>query len=114
MNKRFTFRNMDHSDAIQNYAEEQLVKIEEFLSNEREPIYLDLVFEPSKTHAHHRVEMHIKTPHYSKNSDYEGPEFYRVLERVIDTMYRELCEQKRRNIDKLKEAGRHDELKKIR
>ncbi len=114
MNKRITFRHMDHSEAMENYANEHLAKIEEFLSNERDPIFIDLIFEPSTVHAHHRVELQINSPHYNKNSDYEGPEFYKVLDRVIDTMYRELLEQKRRNHEQEKEVGRHDEMKKLR
>lgn len=114
MFKRITFRHMDHSSVMENYANEQLAKIEEFLANEREPVYLDLMLEPSKTREHNRVELRIKTPHYEKVSDYEGPKFYDVLDRVIDIMYKELHEEKRRQHDKIKEQGRHDELKKQR
>lgn len=116
MNKRIVFRNMEKSDAMKDYANEQLVKIEQFLSEERSPINIDLVFEPSKTHDHHRIELRVKTPHYDKISDYEytGTKFYDVLDRVIDVMYRELHEEKRKNHDREKMVGRHDDVKKQR
>ncbi len=116
MIKRIVFRNMDKSDIMEAYANQQLAKIEQFLSEERSPVHIDLFFEPSKVHEHHRVELRIKTPHYDKNSDYEheGMDFYKVLDRVIDVMYRELLEQKRKNIEREKTVGRHEETKKQR
>lgn len=113
MHKRITFRNMDKSSAMEGYANEQLSKIEEFLKNERTPIYIDLVFEPSKFREHHRVELRVKTPNYDEISNYEheGTQFYDVVDRVIDVMYRNLCEKKKQLHDKLKSVGRHDDFK---
>ena len=116
MNKRIVFRNMDHSDVMEKYANEQLEKIIQFLENDRGPVYIDLYLEPSKVHEHPRVELHVKSAEYNLNSsyEYEGVGFYDVLDRVIDTMYRELHEAKRKNHDLEKMRGRHDEVKKQR
>jgi len=116
MHKRITFRNMEHSEVMEDYANQQLKKIEEFLSNEPTPVYIDLVLEPSKVHEHHRVELRVKSPNYERISNYEheGMDFYDVLDRVIDVMYRGLHEDKKRLNDKKKTAGRHDEFKKER
>jgi ribosomal subunit interface protein len=113
MSKRIVFRHMDKSDAMEAYANDKLAKIEEFLANERSPVYIDLVFEPSKTREHHRIELRVKTPHYEKISDYEytGIAFYDVLDRVIDVMYRELHEEKRKQHDHEKKVGRQDDPK---
>lgn len=51
MNKRITFRNIEKSSEIEAYANQQLAKIEEFLHSERPPIYIDLIFEPSRVRA---------------------------------------------------------------
>ena len=99
MHKRITFRNMDHVTSIENYANDMLKKIETFLENEPSPVYIDLVLEPSKVHEHHRVELRVKSPHYDMISNYEGPEFYKILDRVIDVMYEELHRAKRKKID---------------
>jgi len=116
MNKRIVFRNMDHSDVMEAYANEQLKKIEEFLEHDRDPIFIDLYLEPSHVHEHHRVELHVKSPSYDLNSSYEheGLGFYDILDRVIDVMYRELREAKRKNHDQEKMRGRHDDIKKER
>lgn len=116
MNKRIVFRNMGHSDVMEAYANDQLEKIVEFLENDRGPVHIDLYLEPSKVHEHHRVELHVKSAEYNLNSHYEreGMSFYDTLDHVIDVMYRQLHERKRRNHDEEKTRGRHDEFKKQR
>lgn len=114
MKTRYTFRHMEHSAAMESYAEEQMHKIYDFLAHESEPQSLELVLEPSKVHEHHRIELRIKTPHYDLISNYEGPKFYDVLDRVIDVMYKRLREEKKKHLDKRKMQGRHDEFKKQR
>ena len=114
MHKRITFKGMDHSEVLEIYANQQLEKVEEFLQHERSPIYMDLVFEPSHVHAHHKVELRVKSPNYDRISNYEGTDFYHTLDRVIDVMYQELHKDKQRHIDEKKMRGRHDEFKKQR
>ncbi len=108
---------MEHSDVMKRYANDQLEKIVTFLENERSPVYIDLIFEPTKIHEHHRVELRVKSPSYDlvSNYEYKGQAFYDVLDRVIDIMYRKLCEEKKREkIDNRKMRGRHDDFKKQR
>src|SRR5579872_5638596 len=116
MHKRITFRHMDKTEAMENYANEQLRKIEEFLSHEPTPVYLDLVFEPSKVREHHKIELRVKSPNFDAYStyEYEGTGFYDVLDRVIDVMYQELQEQKRKNIKERKHEARAEEFRKKR
>lgn len=98
---------MEHSEIMENYIHEQLAKVEAYLSHEREPIFIELVLEPAKVHAHHRIELRIKTPQYYLISNYEGPQFYDVLDRVIDIMYRQILEKKRQRDDE-KKSGKGD------
>lgn len=116
MNKKITFRGMDHSQIMEDHANQQLAKVEEFLSHEQGPIVIELVFIPSKVHEHHKVEMLVKTPNYDEFVSYEkeGMPFYETLDHVIDVMYRNLLKAKERMIDERKQVGRHDEFKKQR
>ena len=116
MNTRITFRNMDKSDVMETYARQQLEKIYEFLKNERTPIHIDLIFEPSKLREHHRVELRVKTPNYDLISNYEypGTGFYDVLDRVIDVMYKQLRDEKKKRVDSRKHLARADDFKKNR
>lgn len=114
MQKKITFRNTPHSDVAENYAHEQLARIEDFLKHERTPIIIDLIFTPGHLHAHHRVELLVKTPNYDLVNHFEGPEFYDAIDKVVDTMYRRLLEEKDKQLDDRKIVGRHDEFKKQR
>lgn len=116
MHKRITFRHMDKSEAMEQHSNDQLVKIEHFLEGEQRPIYIDLTLEPSKVHEHHRIELRVKSPHYDLVSHYEkeGVDFYEALDHVIDVMYHQLQEHKRRLDDDKKQVGRHEEFKKQR
>ena len=131
MHKRIVFKNTQHSSVMEDYANQQLAKIEEFLANSNimdhapggdakkiedsdAPIYLDLSIEPSKPREHNRVELRVKGPGYDLFSDYEGAETYDVLDRVIDVMYHQLREYKQKEVDMRKSLGRHEEFKKQR
>jgi len=114
MHKRITFKGMDHSKPLEDYANEQLERIVHFLKHDRTPINIDLFFEPSRVHAHHKVELRVNSPSYNKISSYEGTDFYHTLDRVIDVMYHELREEKKRHVDEKKMRGRHDDFKRQR
>jgi ribosomal subunit interface protein len=114
MNRRIAFRNMEKTNHMEEYCIGQLDKIEKFLENERPPVSIDLVLEPSKVHAHHQVELRVNTPHYHKKVQFEGPDFYLVLNRAFDTMYKELHEEKKKQKEHQRELNRHDEVKKAR
>lgn len=115
MHKRITFKDTQHSESMEQSANKLLEKIETFLTKEdRTPIYIDLILEPSHVHAHHKVELRVKTPNYDRHSSYEGKDFLHTLERVIDVMYRELHEDKKRHVEDKKMVGRHEEFKRER
>lgn len=114
MHKRITFRGMEHSQPMEDHANDMLARIEHILEEDRSPRYIDLVLQPSKVHAHHHVELRVKSPSYDRVVDYEGSDFYAVLDHVLDTMYRMLLEDKDRHIEDRKMLGRHEEFKKQR
>jgi ribosomal subunit interface protein len=102
MQKRITFRGMEHSPVIEQHADEQMSKIVTFLEHEPTPVFIDLVLEAHRHHAHHKVELRIKSPNYEVISNYEGPDLYKVLDRVLDVAYETLHEKKRQRVDKNK------------
>jgi len=107
MNKRIYFKDTKKSDEMEKYANQQLAKVEKFLENEPTPVFIDLTFAPSKVREHHRVELRVKSPHYELISEHEhqGDDFYDTLDRVIDTMYRRLHEEKEKRIDERNHGG---------
>ena len=101
MTKRIMFRHMDHSQPMQEHADKHLAKIERFLEHEPSPVHIDLVMEPSKTREHHRIELIVKSPSYDLvvHHEYTGENFYAALDKIIDTMYYQLHEHKRKKIE---------------
>ena len=110
MNKKIHFQGMESSQAVENYINDALVKIEKFLENEREPIYIDVTVRPGKPHAHYSAELRIKTPHGEIIAEREGAEPYLMIDLVIDSAYHQLHERKKerveheRTVDKYKGA----------
>lgn len=107
---------MDHSPEIEDHINKELAKIIHFLENEPTPIYIDMVVEPSKVHAHPRAELRIKAPHYDLITHYEheGIDMRGVINHVTHVMYTLLHEQKEKEKDQRKMRGRHESFKKQR
>lgn len=116
MHKRIMFKNMEHSDAMQEYVNHKLEKVEKFLKRESTPIYIDVILEQSSVHTHPRVEIRIKTTHFEEIAHYEheGVEIYEAIDRVIDVIYRLLRQHKEKEVSLRKARGRHDDFKKQR
>lgn len=102
MKKRILYKNMESTPVLEEFANKHLEKVEKILENEPTPIYLDLTLESMPTHAHHRVEMIVKSPHYDLVAHHEGPEMYQEIDHVVDTMIRELRKAKARLVDEAK------------
>lgn len=110
MNKQFTFRGMEHSPTIEEYARNQFDKIERFLEHEKEPQYVHMIFTAAFTHHHHRVELQVTTPQYKLIAHKEGPEFYDLISKVCDCMYQQLTEAKRQRVE-IEHTGIKREIK---
>lgn len=99
MQKRIVFRGMESSPVLEEYANKHLEKLDRLLENERSPIIIDLVMEASHVHAHHKVELRVKTPNYDLIAHHEGPELYQEVDRVVDKMIAELRRAKEKRVD---------------
>ena len=105
MHKRITFRHMDSEQVREKYFDEQLEKFVKFLNDAKSPVFIDVVLESGKIHAHHRVEVRVKSPNYDLVSHFEGPRMYDVIDEAIDRMYLELRKHKEKLVDKRKAGG---------
>lgn len=112
MNKRIVFRNMDHSDVMQEYADKQLKKIEDFIVHFNTPHTIDVYLEPSHVHMHHRVSLHVRCGSHTFESscEHEGMSFYDALDKAIDVMYKKLHDAKDKQEDQKKRAVKTEEF----
>jgi len=108
---RLAFRHTESTEHLENHINQQLKKVVDFISKEPTPITIDLVMTPSKNHAHHEVEIVIKSPNFNVIVKKEGPNFYQVLDEVIDTAHRNLLEADRKigHENKQKRLDKHHE-----
>jgi ribosomal subunit interface protein len=107
MQKKITFRHMEHTPILDSYINEQLAKLEEFLSHERDPIILEVVVEPHDLHAHHRASVLIKSPRFEVFVDKFGADMYQVISTAIDDAYEMLCKQKEKYVHDDKRGMQH-------
>ena len=106
MQKKITFENMEHSSPLEAHANEKLEKILEFLDEkDRTPMFIELWLKSFKTHPHHGVELHLKTPRFDLHAHDEGTDIYVVLDMTIDKMVELLKQAKAKAKDKEKKAG---------
>lgn len=94
MRKRVTFRHMETEPDLETHAYSVLDKIEAALSGENTPINLDLVLSPGRPHAHHLVELLVKTPHHDLVIKEEGPHMYQLMDKACDVACRKIHDQK--------------------
>ena len=99
MNKKIHFQGMESSAAIENYISEHIEKIEKFLSDVRDPVFIDFTVRPGRPHAHSQAELRIKTPYDHIIVQKEGAEPYKLIDIVIDEAYEALQEAKRKRVD---------------
>lgn len=77
----FTFRNLDSSDAIKNYASEKLSKIQKFL---RAP--LDAEVTVSIERHHHQVEVILRSDGHTFVATEQSEDMYASIDLVVDTV----------------------------
>lgn len=102
MKLTITFRNMDHSDLLHDYALNKFAKVRDFLEGTiaQEPTNVHIILTAGRTHHHHEVELHIQAPHYSTVIKRENPDMNLAIDQVMDIAVRELTQHKERLLDK--------------
>lgn len=116
MSKRVVFRGLEHSPVIEEHINNQLAKIDAFLSKERGPNDVSIAVEQHEKHAVNKVALHVRV---TFNSDAhsqdihvkkEGNELYRVIDETIDTAYRDLLNKKQEIVDDRRKQPKTNEV----
>jgi len=99
---RITFKNMKHSDILEEHIKQQRAKIEEFLANEATPVYIDVVVESNGEKQYYKLTSHVKSPSYDCYAEHTGTDPYTQANEVLDRMYDQLRRAKRALVDSQK------------
>lgn len=110
MNIRIAFRHMEQTPALEAHARKELLKLDKLIHAEHTPIFIDLVLEEHKLHAHNRVELRVNLPNGHFMAHSEGPDMYALINIVVDKMVTELRKEKDRKLSKRDRPDEHTDL----
>lgn len=89
MKVHFTFRNVESSEGIKNYAREKIGRMQKYL---RTPLEADVIL--SKERHNHRVEMSVRADGDRFAGTVESEDMYASIDLVIDKVDRQVREAK--------------------
>lgn len=106
MQKNITFPGIDSIEMV-NSVNKKLHKIEQFISDESDNKFMDIIFNVSKTDTDYVVEFHLKTHRYDLIVSHDGIDIDKEIDHVIDVMHQALLKAKQETIDQKKKDNFH-------
>jgi putative sigma-54 modulation protein len=85
MEVSFTFRNVESSEAVKNYAREKLTRLQKYV---RSPLRSDVIF--SHERHLHRVEVVVGGDGHRYTGTHESGDMYASIDLVFDKINRQL------------------------
>jgi len=98
----FTFRNVDSSEGIKNYATEKITKLQKYL---RAP--LDAEVTVSLERHLHCVDVNLQADGHRFAGHEESEDMYASIDLVMDKIDRQVREQKAAITDRKRHGGNH-------
>ncbi|HEX5656548.1 MAG TPA: ribosome-associated translation inhibitor RaiA [Polyangiales bacterium] len=96
----FTFRNIDSSDSLKNYASEKLSKLQKFM---RAPLDLDVNF---STERHfHQVEVVLRSDGHTYVATEQTEDMYASIDKVTDCIDQQVRRSKSAEHDRRRTAN---------
>ena len=89
MQVHFTFRNVESSEGIKNYAREKIARMQKYL---RTPLEADVIL--SKERHNHRVEMSVRADGDRFAGHVESEDMYASIDLVVDKVDRQVRKAK--------------------
>lgn len=113
MQKKITFTGRGRTPALDKHIDMQVAKIEQFLSEEPTPRVVEISVESHDVHQFNRVVARVKTPHYDCYAEHEGPDVMTEINEVMDRLYAQLRDTKKKLVDRHKKGCGKDCKEKI-
>jgi putative sigma-54 modulation protein len=100
MQVHFTFRNMESSEGVKNYAQEKIAKIQKFM---RSPIEADVVC--SLERHLHCIEISVRADGDRFAATVESENMYASIDLAIDKVERQVRDSKDVATDRVRHSG---------
>ena len=95
-----TFRGIDVSEAMENYAAKYLTKFKKYFGKlDPESIFVHVIFDGDMNHHQFSCQVRIKTAQFDLVVKKEGPEMYPIIDDAMHVMEQELQKSKQRVVD---------------
>jgi len=96
-----TFQNMDTSEPMEAHIREKLSRLADIRGSDPDasPFYVEVRLEAHHTHPHNRAQLHLKTPRFSIDTEYENEDMYWAIDHAIDRLFEKLKKEKSKLID---------------
>ena len=103
----YTFRNMESSDGIKNYASEKIGKIQKYM---RSPLHAEVTF--SMERHLHRVDLNLTGDGHQYAGHGDSDDMYASIDQVVDKIDRQVRDAKATETHRRRHSGeslRHPE-----
>lgn len=100
MEVAFTFRNVESSEGVKNYAREKISRLQK---NVRAPLNVDIVL--SHERHLHRVEVAMAAGGNRYAGAHESADMYASIDLVVDKLDRQMRDSKQEATDRKKHSG---------
>ena len=103
----YTFRNMESSDGVKNYASEKIGKIQKYM---RAPLHAEVTF--SMERHFHRVDLNLTGDGHQYASHGQSEDMYATIDQVVDKIDRQVRDMKATETHRRRNSGeslRHPE-----
>lgn len=100
MQVHFTFRNVESSEAVKNYAREKIARLQKYM---RTPLEADVIL--SMERHLHIVELSIRADGERYAGTVESEDMYASLDLVIDKVERQVRDAKDAANDRMRQSG---------
>ena len=96
----YTFRNMESSDAIKNYASEKIGKIQKYM---RAPLHAEVTF--SMERHFHRVDLTLTGDGHQYAGHGQSVDMYATIDQVVDKIDRQVRDAKATETHRRRHSG---------
>jgi putative sigma-54 modulation protein len=100
MEVSFTFRHVEPSEGVKNYAREKIAKLQKYL---RSPLTAEVIF--SMERHLHTVELLVNGDGHRYQGTQQSEDMYASIDLVIDKIDRQIRESKEASTDRRKHSG---------
>jgi len=101
MNRKITFRSMDHSDIIENYINKKLDKFDKFFKDEQGPVSFEVVLEAHRIKNYFIVEVRLQSREYNFVAQAEGDDMYTMIDEAEHKMMQQVSRAKEKRIHEI-------------